>query len=335
MSSILVDVLLATWNGARYLPELLDSLLAQTCPHVRVLVSDDGSTDETRAILERYRPSFGGRLVLLPPRAAADGGLRNFAYLMQASLEDGQAGWSMFCDQDDVWLPHKVEHSLDEMRRIESRSGPQVPCLVHTDLTVVDQGLGLIAPSFVRYQSMNPGRCTALELLSMNQVTGCATMVNRSLLTMALPIPDEVIVHDWWCAVVSGSGHRSFIDAPSLLYRQHAVNQIGAQNRSWPSRMMRFVKDGAGVLRRARAAGRHSYWQAHALEVRLRREQRDANYVSEYLAWRNRPLWQRIGSYRKYYPGSEADRLLRCMLWPGAAAPQGHEAPDVHKTEQG
>lgn len=338
MSSILVDVLLATWNGARYLPDLLDSLLAQTYPHFRVLVSDDGSTDETQAILERYRPRFGGRLVLLSPRPHADGALRNFEYLMQSSLEDGQARWVMFCDQDDVWLSHKVAHSLAEMQRLENRSGTHMPCLVHTDLTVVDQDLAPIAPSFVRYQSMNPGRCSALELLSMNQVTGCATMVNRSLLAMALPIPAEVVVHDWWCAVVSGSGHRFFIDVPSLLYRQHAVNQIGAQNRSWPSRAMRLLKDGVGVLRRARAAGHDSYWQAHALEARLRREQRDASYVSEYLAWRNRPLWQRIHSYRKYYPGSEVDRLLRCMLWPGAAgypAPQDGVTPDAHKTGQG
>ncbi|WP_119964574.1 glycosyltransferase family 2 protein [Simplicispira lacusdiani] len=338
MSNTLVDVLLATWNGARYLPDLLDSLLAQTYPHFRVLVSDDGSTDGTQAILERYRLQFGGRLMLLRPRTRADGGLRNFEYLMQASLDDGRANWSMFCDQDDVWLPHKVGNSLAEMRRIEGRSGARTPCLVHTDLSVVDQNLELIAPSFVRYQSMSPANCAALWLLSMNQVTGCATMVNRSLLEIALPIPAEVVVHDWWCAVISGSGQRSFIDSPSLLYRQHAVNQIGARSRSWPSRAARLLKDGAGVLRQAREAGCNSYRQAHALEARLRMLQRDASYVTEYLAWRNRPLWQRIRSYRKYYPGSEVDRLLRCMLWPGAEgypAQQDSVALDVRKTEQG
>lgn len=329
MNTILVDVLLATWNGAKYLPDLLDSILAQTYPHYRVLVSDDGSTDETQAILERYRPLFGGRLVLLPSRNHADGGLRNFEYLMQASLDDGEAQWAMFCDQDDVWLAHKIEQSLAEMQRIENLDGSGLPCLVHTDLSVADQNLKLIAPSFVRYQRMDPGRCAALWLLSMNQVTGCATMVNRALLAVALPIPAEVVVHDWWCAVISGSGHRSFIDAPSLLYRQHAVNQIGAWDRSWSSRVVRLLKDGPGALRRAREAGRNSYRQAQALDTRLRMLQRNASYVADYLAWRSRPLWQRIRNYRKYYPGTELDRLSRCVLWSGAAM-----VPDARKTHK-
>lgn len=315
MKSPLVDVLLATWNGATFLPELLDSILAQTYPHYRVLVSDDGSRDSTLEVIEKYRHRFGGRLILLPPRERADGGLRNFEYLMQASLDDGQAQWAMFCDQDDVWLPCKIEYTLAEMQRIERLSGPESPCLVHTDLVVVGSRLEQIAPSFVRYQRMNPGQCTAVSLLSMNQVTGCATMVNRHLLAIALPIPAEVVVHDWWCAVISGSGHRSFIDVPLLLYRQHGVNQIGAWDRSPMSRVVRFLKNGSTVLRRAREAGCHSYRQAQALEARFLLFQRDASYVADYLSWRSRPLWQRIHSYRKYYPGSEMDRFLRCVLW--------------------
>lgn len=314
MSTVTVDVLLATWNGGKYLAALLDSLLAQTHSHFRVLVSDDGSTDETLVILERYRPLFGGRLVLLAQRPLGGGGLRNFEYLMQASLDSGVAQWAMFCDQDDVWLPHKIAQSLTEMRRIEC---PDDACLVHTDLTVVEQDLRLIAPSFVRYQRMEPARSTALWLLSMNQVTGCATMVNRRLLAMALPIPAEVVVHDWWCAVLSGSGRRVYIDEPSILYRQHAVNQIGAMNRGLPSRALRLLKDGSGVLRRAMQAGRNSYRQAQALEKRLRTWQKDASPVAEYLAWRNLPLLRRLRSYRTYYPGLEMDRLLRCVLWSG------------------
>lgn len=312
----MVDVLLATWNGSRFLAELLDSLLAQSCKSYRLLVSDDGSTDDTLAIIERYRVNFGERLVVLPARSSGGGGLRNFEYLMQASLDSRQARWVMFCDQDDVWLPHKIEQSLREMRCTESRTGRDQPCLVHTDLIVVNEELQEVAPSFVRYQSMDPVRCSALWLLSMNQVTGCATMINRELLRMALPIPPEVVVHDWWCAVLSGSGQRTFIDVPTILYRQHAVNQIGASKRSLSRRIVRLLQNAPGEIRRARLAGSNSYRQAQALAERLRLLQRDASTVDRYLAWRRLPLLQRIRSYRTYYPGGDIDRLMRCVLWP-------------------
>lgn len=324
MHAALVDVLLATWNGERHLAALLDSLLAQTYPHFRLLVSDDGSTDGTLTLLERYRPRFGGRMLWLPPRPAGRGGLGNFEYLMQASLDEAQAPWAMFCDQDDVWLPEKIAQTLAAMQRTEQDAEPGTPCLVHTDLRVVDEALATMADSFVRYQHMDPARCTPRDLLSMNQVTGCATMVNRGLLAMALPIPAEVVVHDWWCAVLSGSGRRVFVDEPTLLYRQHAVNQIGAHSRSLPQR----------VLRGAGAAGRNSYRQAQALEQRLRSLQRDASLAADYLAWRNQPLWQRIRTYRAYYPGSEMDRLLRCLLWPAPAQGQPPPHPDAAQAPQ-
>lgn len=334
MHAALVDVLLATWNGERHLAALLDSLLAQTYRHFRLLVSDDGSTDGTRAVLERYRPRFGGRLLLLPPRPAGRGGLGNFEYLMQASLDDAQAPWAMFCDQDDVWLPEKIAQTLAAMQRTEQGAEPGTPCLVHTDLRVVDEALAPIAESFVRYQHMDPARCTPRDLLSMNQVTGCATMVNRNLLAMALPIPAEVVVHDWWCAVLSGSGRRTFVDAPTLQYRQHAVNQIGAHSRSLHHRMLRLLRDAPAVLRRAGQAGRNSYRQAMALDQRLRSLQRDTSLVADYLAWRNQPLWQRIRTYRAYYPGSEMDRLLRCLLWPAPATGKYTPHPDAAQAPQ-
>ncbi len=315
-----VDILLATWNGGRYLPALLDSLLAQTHTEFRLLVSDDGSTDATHEVFARYRPRFGDRWILLPQRAPGGGGLRNFEYLMQASLADGQSAWALFCDQDDVWLPHKIERTLAEMRRIEGGCGTHQPCLVHTDLKVVDHNLQAMAPSFVRYQRMDPWHVSPLWMLSMNQVTGCAAMVNRSLLAMALPIPPEVVVHDWWCAVLSGGGQRAYIDEATVLYRQHAINQIGAVSRSLPSRLHRFVRNVPGELRRAREAGCNSYRQALALEERLRHLQRDASLVADYLRWRNLPLPQRLRHYRDYYPGSELDRCLRCVLWPAAQA---------------
>lgn len=315
MSSGLVDILLATYNGARHLEQQLDSILAQTRAHWRLLVSDDGSTDETLAIVERYRAKAPDKIVLVPHPGAGSGLIRNFENLMAQSLRDGIADWVAFSDQDDVWLPEKIERSVAAMRQVESESGVDVPCLIHTDLVVVDQDLAVIAESFARYQRMAPAQASPVSLLSVNQVTGCTMVVNRALLALALPLPPQVLMHDWWCALLSGSGRRLFVDSPLILYRQHGSNQVGARNRSLHTRLTRLLQDGAGVWRRVRALGRGTYLQALALQQRLRRGGWSDGYVEEYLAWRQGHFFVRLARYRHYYCGPELDRMSRCLLW--------------------
>lgn len=315
MSQALVDVLLATYNGANYLAQQIESILAQTHQEFRILVSDDGSSDATMEILLRYRATLGERLVLVPYPTPGRGLVRNFENLMQASLRDGVARWMAFADQDDVWLPQKLAVTLAAMACIEAGQGERVPCLVHTDLTVVDDQLTVRSASFARYQRMDPSACSGLSLLSVNQVTGCTMMINRALLQLALPVPAEAILHDWWCAIVSGAGRRVFLVDPMILYRQHGANQVGAKDRGLTTRLMRLLTDGPGVLRRVRVLGAATYQQAQALERRLRDRGVDERAVSEYLAWRRRPWWQRLAGYRHYYVGPELDRLSRCLLW--------------------
>ena len=311
----LVDILLATYNGAAYLAPQLDSLLAQTHTHFRLLVSDDGSTDDTLAILRRYEGAFGGRMVLLPQGQPSGGVARNFERLMQASAADGRAEWIAFCDQDDVWLPEKTARLLAALQALEQRTGADAPCLVHSDLTVVDQDLDVISPSFAAYQRIDPADITPRTLLSVNQVTGCATLINRALLQLALPLPPEAVMHDWWLAVLSGSGARQFLPEPLVLYRQHGRNQIGARDRGLPSRLTRLARDGGGVLKRVRQLGRGTRAQAGALQQRLRQAGLNADCVAEYLAWRGRGRVTRLAAYRTYYVGPELDRLSRWLLW--------------------
>lgn len=311
----LVDVLLATYNGSRYLEAQLDSILAQTHQNFRLLVSDDGSSDATLAILEGYRAQLGERLVILPHPHRGQGVVRNFENLMEASLLHGAANWMAFSDQDDIWLPRKLELTLAEMVRMEASGGGGRPCLVHTDLTVVDESLNVISDSFARYQRMDPRRCSPLSLLSVNQVTGCTMMVNRALLQVALPLPRETVMHDWWCGLVSGSGSRVFLETSLILYRQHGANQVGAKDRSLKTRLLRLATDARGIFARVRALGGATYLQAQALQQRLRARGLDEGYVSKYLGWRGRPLLARISGYRRYYVGPELDRLSRCLLW--------------------
>jgi len=311
----LVDILMATYNGAKYLADQLDSLLAQTHQNFRLLVSDDGSTDGTLALLETYRSRLGDRLVVVPHPGMGQGVVKNFENLMRASLQGCHAHWIAFSDQDDVWLPEKVERCLHVLMQLEQATGVHQPCLVHSDLTVVDEELNVIAPSFSQHQRMDPAACSPTALLSINQVTGCTMMINRALLEMSLPLPDQTVMHDWWCALLSSSGRRTFLDEQLILYRQHGFNQLGAKDRRLKMRLLRLVTNGRGVLRRVLNLGRATKAQAEALQSRLDSRGYPGGYVSEYLAWRGAPLRSRLLGYRSYYIGPELDRLSRCLLW--------------------
>ena len=310
-----VDVLLATYNGATYLDEQLESLWAQTYRNFRLLVSDDGSTDATMAILEKFAQRCGQKRFkwVVNPNLGS-GPIRNFQALMQASAADGTARWIAFCDQDDVWMPQKLERLTEAMKEAEASDATH-PCLVHSDLRVVDGSLRTITDSFVSQQRMDPGSASQSLLLSVNHVTGCAMMINRALLELALPLPSEALMHDWWCALLSGAGRRQFIDEPLVLYRQHGSNQVGANSRALVARMRRLARDPRATLRRIRELGFQTTHQADALARRLAEAGLDDSAARRYVSWRQLPLWRRAFTYGCYYRGPTLDNWCRLLFW--------------------
>jgi glycosyltransferase involved in cell wall biosynthesis len=225
----LLEILLATFHGAAFLPAQLDSLLAQTFQDFRIVVRDDGSTDGTLAVLERYAGAHPGRIEILPPDGKRLGASGSFARL----LAESRAPYLMFCDQDDVWLPDKVAVTLSAMRDVERVHGTQTPILVNTDLKVVDEQLRVIDESLWHYQRIHPERLKQLSrVLVQNFATGCTVMINRALADLASPIPAQAMMHDWWLALVATRfGQTAPLRTPTVLYRQHGRNDIGA--RRW------------------------------------------------------------------------------------------------------
>lgn len=220
-----VAILLATYNGERYLDALIDSLLAQTVDDFMIYVSDGGSTDATMEIVARHAARLGDRFVLLPPAPKRLNAAANFGRLLDAT----EAHHVLFCDQDDVWLPEKVALTLAEMRRMERRHGADAMLLVHTDLVVVDAALETIYSSYVERMHIRPDRNDLMSLLFRNVATGCTIAINRTLYLAAKPIPTEAMMHDHWLMKVAAAfGHTSFVNTPTILYRQHASNAIGA-----------------------------------------------------------------------------------------------------------
>lgn len=226
----MIQILLATYNGEKYLADLLDSLVAQTFQSWELLVHDDGSVDKTFDILLGYQKRYSDRIKILDDGLVMGNARDNFSHLLTISTAD----YVMFCDQDDVWLPDKIEKTFHKMQELEHWHG-SLPILVHTDLMVVDESLACIAPSMFDYQGLNKSTKGLLQVLAKNSVTGCTMMVNRQAILVSTPILPTAIMHDWWMTanVVKFGGVVEFVDEVLIKYRQHSVNSVGAKKQSF------------------------------------------------------------------------------------------------------
>jgi rhamnosyltransferase len=263
-----IYVLLATYNGSAFIAEQLDSLIAQTEPGWHLLVRDDASTDRTPEIVAAYA-ARDGRISVLPASESNQGSTANFDRLLRAACERG-AAYAMLMDQDDVWRADKIERQTALMRDEEARLGSGVPILVHSDLELIDRDGRTLRRSFMSFQHIRDEPSAPLRtVLVQNYVTGCTILANRALLDVALPIPPAAMVHDWWLALVAAAVGAIRYDAtPTVGYRQHRGNQIGAKRwrRGAASvwRALRLSRTGRGDFARSLA-------QAGALKVRVER----------------------------------------------------------------
>ena len=240
-----IAIILATYNGEKYIAEQIESLLAQTETGWELLVHDDGSSDRTPEILRHFGVQYPDRIHVLdgPP---CGGAKDNFLRM----IREVRAPYVMFCDQDDVWLPEKVELTLREMKRLEAKHGAEKPLLVFTDLCVTDERLHPVATRLSAYQKLNPGRTKAKELMIQNVITGCTVMINCTLAKLAIRPENTagIIMHDWWCALIAASfGAVSYVDRALVLYRPHSDNFVGAKNLNSPRYLTARIRRPADI----------------------------------------------------------------------------------------
>ena len=215
-----IDILLATYNGEKFLKEQLDSILNQTYENIRIVISDDASTDGTRGILKEYE---NNKKIEIYYQDENLGSTANFEFL----LSKVTSKYYMFSDQDDVWFNDKVENTYAKM--ITDNAG-----LVCTDLMLVDEKLNPLGNTFnkkmkkeYKLKKYSDWRLVFLY----NVVTGCTIMSKKEYIKDILPLPkNKNILHDHFIPLVIGNKAKiSYLDAPTMMYRQHQNNQIGAK----------------------------------------------------------------------------------------------------------
>lgn len=226
MKSIIISIALCTYNGEKYLKEQLESILNQTIRPNELIICDDGSSDTTVQILRDFqRNSIIPIYIYLNEYSI--GVVKNFSKCV--GLCRGK--YIALSDQDDVWELNKIECMITKIRSMEESASTETPILVHSDLEVVDQKGQQISPSFFELQHIWHSKENPLKkLLVQNFVTGCTCLMNRKLVDLALPIPHNVIMHDWWFALIAAStGKIGFISKSTIKYRQHDNNTVGAK----------------------------------------------------------------------------------------------------------
>lgn len=223
----MITVLMAAYNGEKYIGEQIQSIINQTHTDWVLIVKDDHSTDNTLRIAYDYAEKYPQKIKVFTQDVNTGNASSNFFSM----LPNADSDYIMFADDDDVWMPEKMSMSLHVMNALELKHGTDMPLLVHSDLEVVDYQLQRVAKSLFSWQRLDWKHKSLNYLLAQNIVTGCTMMVNRQLLDMVGQPPENAIIHDWWLALVAAAfGDIGFVDYPTVKYRQHGMNQIGAKN---------------------------------------------------------------------------------------------------------
>lgn len=237
-----VSVAMATWCGAAYLAEQLASIAAQSRLPDELVVCDDRSTDETAAIVRRFAATapFEVRLEINDRQlGVAD----NFSRAVSLCHGD----WVLLADQDDVWMPHKVEALLEAVT-----SRPEIG-LAFSDAVLVDEArtpLGdrlwsSLGFSRAEQRQVNAGQALRV-LLKRNVVTGATAIFRRAWRDLLFPVAPGWVHDGWFALLIAAVADCVAVPEPLIEYRQHARQQIGARRRSLYQQYLRAKQMGPG-----------------------------------------------------------------------------------------
>lgn len=258
------SVVLCTYNGAAFLPAQLNSLLSQTRLPDFMVVGDDGSTDGTLDILTEFQARAPFRVTILTGEARPLGHAANFA----RTIGQAEGSWFAFCDQDDVWHPHKLE-----CLEAAFAADPDV-LLAFSDASLVAADLSPLGKTMWQRVKIGPtaqrdiAAGNALQLLLKRpRIMGAAAAITARLRCLALPLPPDWPHDAWFATIAAANGRLAALPFPLLDYRQHGNNAVGGLRPSWSKLLHEGLKsDRCNYLAREITRYRHLLTRIKSLQ---------------------------------------------------------------------
>ena len=282
-----VNILMSTYNGQQFLAEQIRSIQEQSYTDWTLFIRDDGSSDNTKEILKDFEHQDSRIHLIDNDKSDNLGVIKSFHKL----VNHDRADYYFFSDQDDVWLPNKLELSLKEAQNYLA----DLPLMVYMDLKVVNQDLKIMTESMVKSQSHH-ANTELVQELTENTVTGGVAMINHALAEMWQET-DDILMHDWYLALLASAfGNLVFIDQPGELYRQHSDNVLGARTLS--KRFKKWIRP--HILFAV-------YWDliknsqkqaSHLLQMPLSQSNREL--IEAFVTIMDKPMLERFRILRKY-----------------------------------
>lgn len=249
-----VAIVMAAYNGEKFIGEQIESILSSTYQDFELFIYDDGSKDNTLAILRSFEQQNPNKVHVFQNESNL-GLVLNFLQAVNRTTMD----YTMFCDQDDVWKPNKIALSLKRMRHMEAQISKCTPLAVFTDAVIVDQDLNVLKHSFFCSNHLNPWKTDLPHILMENKLIGCTIMINGALrkVLQSYPLPSNAKFHDWWVALIAASmGKIGYVCEGTILYRQHGGNVVGGAD------FVSYLKNRMSSLNNQKEALRVLYRQA-------------------------------------------------------------------------
>lgn len=220
-------ILMATYNGENYIEEQIHSIIGQSYKDWFLLVCDDGSSDGTISILDKYAREYPDKIKVITNTSEKHGAKNNFFFLL-GNAPSGD--YYVFCDQDDVWSEDKLQVLSQEYKKYDA----SIPTLIYHNLKIVDQKLQVLSESFSQYTELELNlQEPFFDLVKYNYIPGCAMSFNNSLMKSIRLGGEGICIHDWWVILICAAiGKIYYIDKPLTLYRQHDTNTIGIMSKA-------------------------------------------------------------------------------------------------------
>ena len=220
--NIEVQILLATYNGEKFLREQLDSIINQEYKFWQLLIHDDGSHDNTLFILNEYQNNYPKKIRLLYDKKIFSSASKNFFHLIENRSK--KANLFCLCDQDDIWHKTKLKKIVERYNSKEDKT----PTLIYSDLSLINAKGKLLEKSHNKLINNQKNFITKNSALFYNPVPGCAMTIN-SALADNISYSKLMVMHDWWIllSAIYANSNMIYIKFPLVKYRQHSANVSG------------------------------------------------------------------------------------------------------------